>query len=235
MKAFHNDPDLKERVLAQLEAHYDADEIIHGVYWENGKGCAVGCTVHSNLHKDYETELGIPEVLAYVEEFIFEELPNDVAKEWPLRFIKAIPVGADLSKVWPQLTVFLLEGVLRYAETDEQKDIIKHVADLYSAEKEVPKKEWDNARKEAQRIYDATTSGRVYNSVYAAVQAANYYDTPDAACFIINAACCAITAQVFSTISVIFFRGDYKKKCYNDCYCFLADKLIDLLSACKNN
>ena len=86
MKAFHSDPALKEQILTQLQAHYDADEIIKGVYWENGKGCAVGCTIHSRHHKNYETKLGIPEVLAYLEDNIFEWLPNDGAKEWPGNF-----------------------------------------------------------------------------------------------------------------------------------------------------
>lgn len=40
--AFHGDPKEKDAILAQLQLHHDADEIVHGVYWENGRGCAVG-------------------------------------------------------------------------------------------------------------------------------------------------------------------------------------------------
>lgn len=43
--AFHGKQSIKDKLLAQLQAHYEADEIIKGIYWENGKGCAVGCTV----------------------------------------------------------------------------------------------------------------------------------------------------------------------------------------------
>lgn len=39
--AFHGDPKIKAKYPARLEAHAHADEIVKGIYWENGKGCAV--------------------------------------------------------------------------------------------------------------------------------------------------------------------------------------------------
>jgi len=75
MLAYHNNPKIKQDILQQLQIHHDADEIIKGVYWENGKGCAVGCTLHSRNHQEYETRFGIPEVLAHLEDAIFEGLP----------------------------------------------------------------------------------------------------------------------------------------------------------------
>jgi len=44
MIAFHGKPEIKEQYLARVRAHAAADEIIHGKYWEGGKGCAIGCT-----------------------------------------------------------------------------------------------------------------------------------------------------------------------------------------------
>ncbi len=76
MFAFHNSPSLKMAKLAQVKAHEIADEIVKGKYWEHGKGCAVGCTVHSSDHGAYETEMGIPRVLARLEETIFERMSN---------------------------------------------------------------------------------------------------------------------------------------------------------------
>ena len=45
--AFKNTTVTKPVILKQLRAHAKADEIVKGLYWENGKGCAVGCTIHS--------------------------------------------------------------------------------------------------------------------------------------------------------------------------------------------
>lgn len=40
MLAYHGDAKIKETYLTRVQAHAVADEIIHGHYWENGKGCA---------------------------------------------------------------------------------------------------------------------------------------------------------------------------------------------------
>jgi hypothetical protein len=110
MLSFHSDPLVKARYLARVEGHAEADEIIKGQYWEAGKGCAVGCTVHGASHGDYERELGIPRMLAWLEDVIFEGLPNRAAKTWPERFLSAIAPGKDLGPVgWQLLHSLLVE------------------------------------------------------------------------------------------------------------------------------
>src|SRR5271166_6347579 len=99
MKAFLNDPKVKEKYILRVKQHQELDEIIKGQYCENGKGCAVGCTIHSKEHSSYETELGIPEWLARVEDTIFEGLPNEVAETWPLNFLSSINLGANLDNI----------------------------------------------------------------------------------------------------------------------------------------
>ncbi len=74
--SYHGKTSIKRRYLKRVRAHAKTDELIKGTYWDNGKGCAVGCTVHSGDHKAYETELGIPAWLAHLEDVIFENLKN---------------------------------------------------------------------------------------------------------------------------------------------------------------
>lgn len=112
MKAFLNDPAIKGKYLSRVKAHASADELVKGLYWENGKGCAVGCTVHSSNHGAYETELGIPGWLARLEDVIFEGLPNKSAMKWPEKFLRAIPVGGDLNVVKSPFLIFVLESTL---------------------------------------------------------------------------------------------------------------------------
>ena len=97
--AYHGDPRIKAKYLRRVRAHAKADEIIKGRYWEGGKGCAVGCTIHSGSHAAYETELGIPEALARLEDMLFEGQDNGAAKTFPARFLSAIKPGADVSRV----------------------------------------------------------------------------------------------------------------------------------------
>ena len=171
MIAFHGQQEIKDRYLARVTAHAQADEIIHGIYWENGKGCAVGCTVHSKYHGAYETELGIPHLLAYLEDRIFEGMGNGDAKEFPARFLSAIRVGADLSLVWPRFAVWLLvdpvNGVLRFARKHSTQWVaINRVADLY---REL--KHWDKRDKRAFKDAYAAYAANAANAAYAAYAA----------------------------------------------------------------
>jgi hypothetical protein len=123
MKAFHGKKEIKDEYLARVKAHAAADEIIKGTYWEEGMGCAVGCTIHGSDHGQYEVQLGIPRIIARLEDRIFEGLPLAQAKTWPLRFLKSIKVGADLSLIWDHFASRLLTdpigGVIQYAKTEE--------------------------------------------------------------------------------------------------------------------
>ncbi len=113
MLSYHSDAAIKAKYLARVAAHADADEIIKGHYWEGGKGCAVGCTVHGDAHQAYERELGVPQMLAWLEDLIFEGLPNRLAKTWPERFLASISPGKDLSPVgWRFLHWLLTESEL---------------------------------------------------------------------------------------------------------------------------
>ena len=86
MQAFHNDEKIKQKYLNRVKQHRLADQLVQGIAWENGKGCAIGCTLESYNHKQYEKELGIPEWLARVEDKIFEGLNKDDAQAWPEQF-----------------------------------------------------------------------------------------------------------------------------------------------------
>ena len=79
MKTFTKEK--KDSLLAEIIRHQEADQIIQGTYGndkagKSWKGCAVGCSIHSlnklegkefklRDHHVYETELGIPESIAF--------------------------------------------------------------------------------------------------------------------------------------------------------------------------
>jgi len=179
MLSYHNDPALKNRFTAHVERHRQEDAFLRGTYGEmqGGKfrGCAVGCSIRSldeiegkplrldnGNHQDLATRLGIPLVLAHLEDRIFEGLPQAEAMLWPTLFAQAIPVGKDLSLVWPKFAHWLLvdptAGVIRFAKTDAVKSAIQGVADLFArviAGGEVSDEEWRRARSAAYAAHDA--------------------------------------------------------------------------------
>ena len=185
MEAFHNNPLIKEKYITRLNEHYQADEIIQGQYWENGKGCAVGCTVHSSNHEEYELELGIPKAIAHLQDSIFEGLPNKLAKQFPLQFLSAIKVGADLKNVNNLFTIWVLTdkkyGVIKYVE---DKKIVQDVADAISKDmiSPVPFKERLKLRKNANAAsYSAANAAAAaYYAAYSASDsvAISYAEAP---------------------------------------------------------
>ena len=180
MKAFHGKKEIKAKYIARLKAHYDADEIVKGVYWEDGKGCAVGCTLHSGNHKAYEVELGIPEVLARLEDSIFEGLSPKDAKEFPLNFLNAVNVGSDLSQVGDKFLHWLLvdpkHGVIKYATN---KKVVQDVADLYERKingETINRDVWEAADAAARdtAAADAAAAAAAASDTGAAADAAAY-------------------------------------------------------------
>lgn len=163
MLSFHNDITIKEKYLNRIIKHRKADEIEKGYYWEKGKGFAVGCTIHGNDHSKYEIELGIPRILARLEDGIFENLPNDKAKLWPEQFLDSINVGSDLSSVCPKFAVWLLTdkeyGVIKYSKTIKQRIIIQKISDYYADYLNVSIQEWKQIRKYVVTVYTAAYSG----------------------------------------------------------------------------
>ena len=119
MKAFHGQQAIKDKYIARVKAHCAADEIVAGLGFdpEANKGCAVGCTLNNYSHKAYETELGIPAMIAYLEDSIFEGLPKWARLDFPLEFLDAITPGADLKLVgWKFLDWLLVDpahGVIK--------------------------------------------------------------------------------------------------------------------------
>ena len=193
MEAFHNDPSIKEEYITRLNEHYQADEIIQGKYWENGKGCAVGCTIHSYIHNKYESELGIPEDIAHLQDIIFEGLPNKLAKQFPLEFLSSINVGADLKNVKNLFMIWVLTdskyGVIKYADN---KKIVQDISDAFSRDMVTPVsvEEWKELSNNANT---ALYSGSYYAAAAVSAAAA----VASAACYqLFRAADCTWFANV---------------------------------------
>ncbi len=200
MIAYHGQQAIKDKYLARVAAHRAANELIRGTGWDetHHKGCALGCTLDNYDHAAYETELGIPRLLARLEDGIFESLPIDQAMEWPERFLATIRPGADLSLVGPRFLRWLLadpkDGVLRFAQTDQQRSSIQGVADLYARQIEghPPNSEdWNAAAYAADAAAAAAAAYAADAAAYAADAAAR---AADAAAYAADAARAAAAA-----------------------------------------
>ena len=180
--AFHGQQAVKDKYVSRVIAHRAAERLVRGTGWEDGKGCAIGCTLEKYEHAAYETELGIPRSLARIEDGIFEGLPLDEAMEWPERFLSAIPVGADLSLVTYRFIHWMLidpsEGVIKYAQIAQSRSAIQRVANLYErniAGENVELADWRSAQSEAAAVYAAVYAAAVYAAAAARTAARTAY------------------------------------------------------------
>jgi hypothetical protein len=133
---YRDDEDLKARLIANMTRHRDADRLQKGLYFGSDpdldgiepKGCAVGCTVAdfraaergitlvelaaagmSSCHSEWARVTGLPEWLAHLDDYLFENLPAAASREWPLRLLESVPVGVDLKvarEAWLRDLVF---------------------------------------------------------------------------------------------------------------------------------
>jgi hypothetical protein len=242
MLAMLNDPKLKQSIHDQLMAHYKADEIIKGQYWENGKGCAIGCILHGSNHFDFEDRFGIPVAIAKLVDRIFEGLPNGEAKEFPLQFWDVIPDGADLSGVTDKFLYWLLggdqEGEFITSDPKALK-AISTVRELFRrniAGEVVTMQEWKYARAAAYAAYAANAAAYAAAyaayaanvAAYAATDAADAADAAYAAIAAINAATYAANAATNAAADATYAANaaNARNKAWQNC----RDKLLQLLA-----
>ena len=89
-----------ETLRAEVAAHIEADALIRGQYWGDGKGCFIGCLTHSDDPAPAFERFGLPVAVLRIAENIFEALPDDEGRA----FFAALPDaverdGKDLSRV----------------------------------------------------------------------------------------------------------------------------------------
>lgn len=89
-----------ETLRKEVAAHIEADALVRGQYWSDGKGCFIGCLTHSADPTPAVERFGLTEPLLRIAESIFEALPDDEGRA----FFAALPDaverdGKDLSRV----------------------------------------------------------------------------------------------------------------------------------------
>ena len=170
MIAFNGDKLLKAGRIKLVKDKITSGQLVHGTYGEMQHGVMRGCAVFvttcqsDNPHSYYESELGIPKVLARFEDVIFEGLKPPYDKQWPVKFLEAIEPGADLSLVSPKFLYWLMLKNLKYEKLWREQDKKNEYADkVVAAIKQVAKllKSWaatgliDDSARSAARSAEA--------------------------------------------------------------------------------
>ena len=216
--AFHGEQATKEEYLSRLEAHRAAGDIVRNPFGEmyyghqttpnregttsDWRGGASGCAFHDNHdpHHKGELEIGVPRALLRLLDAVFVGLPPEQSAAWPGRFLAAIPVGADLSRVWPQLAGWLLTdapaSMLSLAQTADQQAAIQAVANLYAkvrSGKRVAVKTWLSAYQTATAAAASVATAHATAAAYTATVVATY----------------ATSVAAYAAVAAAGIRGSY--------------------------
>jgi len=242
LKAFLGSEKVKEKYVKRLTEHYDRDEIIHGVYWENGKGCAVGCIIHSHNHKSFETQLGIPEWFARLLDTLFEGMINIDAKKFPLLLLKSIPVGFDnWQHIYHKICLHIIEKECKNIDHPLVKQSIFDIINLHKTEETDVKKWLAAADAAADTAWSATANA--VNSANAAACSTQFATAADSA----NSAAATARPAVDSVVWSVLFTTDSITTnsivadsiaadiIRSDTYISIANKLIELFQNNTNN
>jgi len=109
MNSFFGSGQFKEAVRARVQRHHDTDTVRQGVYFREddlgpsgGRGCFIGCALHSGKHADFASLLGMSSWFARMGEAFFEHSDAEVARGMPLPVYDAIKPGVDLTPIGEQ-------------------------------------------------------------------------------------------------------------------------------------
>jgi hypothetical protein len=146
-KAFNGSKKLKRRLLEEVTWHREHDHLAKGSYGtgvgDAWKGCAVGCSIaslnklrgeeHDTADHAHFESVGVPRQLAFLVDYLFENLPMEDAQQWPERFWTAIRPGADLEMVHIRFIHWLLVDALgpNKQERIEECTLLNACAALY--------------------------------------------------------------------------------------------------------
>ena len=147
LRAYKNDPELRTRIIQEMEWHVEQDKIVRMTYGEeceNGdfRGCFMGCAIHSlaringiklktSRHQLGEDYLEIPVEIFHLADAVFESLSVEKGKEFALKFFPAIRTGADLSMVIPNFLYWTLTDDVKPTRYPKFQGFIDAVVALY--------------------------------------------------------------------------------------------------------
>jgi hypothetical protein len=153
----------------EVEAHNEADALVQGHYWQDGKGCFIGCLTHSSNPVPAAERFGLPEPLLRLAEHIHESLPESETTAFFAAFPDAVACdGKDLTRVhWAFLAAELR---MLPKQPVKVKAVIKRVIAGMDALASGGK--YLNAKKDADAASDAAALAADYAADYAASAAA---------------------------------------------------------------
>ena len=177
--AYHGSQEIKDKYVNRIQAHMDADELVQGLGFENGKGCFIGCTLDKYDHSAFPNEIGMPEWLAYLGDRLHEGCSSDL---WPTLgrdILDSINPGQVIEPIRNKINIFILDRNIDRVNalnniSDELKDEV--IAAINQCKKlhidELNGVIIESAKSAARSAWSAESAARSARSAWSAESAA---------------------------------------------------------------
>jgi hypothetical protein len=127
--AFQGNAVFKQALIDRFKAHWVSGRVAPNLKMTfntppNGESGVMGATVEGEDEREYESQVGVPAEAGYLHEIILYFCGHDTAtdgptaprnftiadfaRDYPVQWLQAIPVGADLRTVTPRFIAWLL-------------------------------------------------------------------------------------------------------------------------------
>jgi len=244
----------KDEVLSIAKNHQEMDMFVQGQWLQEDKvdglfkGCYFGCMTQTsdNTLENAVKTLEMPHWIVWVGEKIFEGLPEEESKFFPVQLINAIPVNMDTEKLWKSWNIALLTDQFKFVNKGSaQHKAIQGVIDLYkcdsidasaarSAESSAESSAWSaawSARSSARSAASAASAESsawsaawsAWSAAWSARSAASAESAARSAAW--SAASAESSAESAARSAAWSARSEY--------YIWMRDTLIEILNSCK--
>lgn len=202
LMAFHGDPELKNRIIAQVNAHRAAGEIVPGPsFWDGTRGSLVGATVHSRDSADFEIATGVARGALAIAEKIwslgllrlwlhrepwkgYSASDIESLRAFPATWLEVIAPGADTRGVSRQIMIAVLKLVRQAVETEpalvDLHQLLGELIEGHSSPAATPAASWRGWRVDATAIGSSLREGTYQASLAEIAATAAWPDTPTA-------------------------------------------------------
>lgn len=154
----------KQRWVAEMKSHQDADRLIRGQWLHDSnccgcfnKGCFFGCAMQTKIDplKKAIEAMKLPSWLIYLAERIYEGLPEDEYLDFPVKLLESIPVNTDITSVKHDLAILRLEGLVNADNGVLVNDAIEGVIHCHRNYRSIRPSVWSAARSAARSAADS--------------------------------------------------------------------------------
>ena len=171
MKAYHNNENFKQQILAQNQKHVELDHLIQGRGWnpESQKGCFIGCSINEYDHIKAYKILGMPVWLIQLCDHIHEGLTKKDTAKFFLKFFKNVKTGTtekEFEKIKIQFLYYLLTDILpkKHQQKKETKNVIDALEKIIN-DKKVSSATWRSLRSADSYIDVFTVDGIIAGTI----------------------------------------------------------------------